>query len=162
LKKVVFLIADMLHEEEFKKPRDAIIKAGHQVVTAGMAKEAISSAGEPIILDLLTEELDPHDYDGVVIPGGTGVTDSNSLRFVADMVKMNRLVGCICHGAQLLLQSGSIEGRRVSCIDPAGVQKAGGIMHDQPVAKDGKLVTAMFHDNVDEFTSLVLRTLAES
>jgi len=162
LKKVVFLLADMLHDEEFRKPRDAIVKAGHQVVTAGIAKEVISASGELMTLDILTEDLDAKNYDGVIIPGGTGITDPHSIRFVAEMMRMNKTVACICLGAQLLIQSGSIQGRVVSCIDPIGVQKAGGIAHNEPVARDGRLITAMFHDNLEEFTSLVLRALADS
>lgn len=151
----------MVHDEELRYIRKKLVDEGFHVVIGGMNPEQISNAGEPIMSDITTDRLDAGDFDGVVIPGGMGVVDESALRFVRDMVETEKMVAAICHGTRLLIQAGVVKGRRVACLDPADLQRAGGILHKESVVRDGNIITSMFEQDLPTFTSEILRSLKE-
>ena len=59
------------------------------------------------------------DYDLIILPGGVKALEKlrqeqQVLEFIKSWNNQNKIIGCICHGAQLLISSKITNGRDVS------------------------------------------------
>ena len=117
------------------------------------------------------EEVDPREYDGLVIPGGRMPEYVRLEKKLEEIVKHffeeNKPVAAICHGIQVLAAYGLIRGRRVTsyiATKPEAIN-AGAEWVDKEVVVDGNLVTSRaWPDNpywMREFIKLVKKRLEE-
>ncbi|MBB4284498.1 DJ-1/PfpI family protein [Roseospira goensis] len=107
--------------------------------------------GHTFTLNATFAEVNPADYDGLVLPGGRAPEYLRLNPAVLDMVRhffeADKPVAAICHGAQILTAAGVLDGRICSAYPACApeVRRAGGqyaeIAVDDAVT-DGKLVTA--------------------
>jgi protease I len=107
--------------------------------------------GHDFTLNATFANIDPHDYDALLISGGRAPEyirlNPKVLEIVRSFFADNKPVAAICHGAQILVAAGVVKGRRVSAYPAVGpdVTMAGGEYADIPIDKavtDGMLVTA--------------------
>ena len=168
-RKVVFLVADLTHDDELNFPKYWLLWEGADVVLVGLSATHTSKFGRVIethaTVDKLSGMLD--SVDGVVIPGGFGPdklrTNNNVQEFVREMVERGRVVGAICHGAQVLISADVVKGRRLTCWESVAqdVVNAGGRYVDESVVRDGNLITSRMPADLPAFTSALIGTLAE-
>lgn len=107
--------------------------------------------GHNFTLNATFDDIDPHDYAGLVIPGGRAPEylrlNQRVLEIVRTFFEPPRPVAAICHGLQLLTAAGVLKGRRCTAYPACGpeVTLAGGEYVEIPVTDaitDGLLVTA--------------------
>ncbi|MBE0478268.1 DJ-1/PfpI family protein [Candidatus Aerophobetes bacterium] len=115
----------------------------------------------------------PEDYDVVIIPGGFAPDylrcDRTTLKLVADMYKMGKIVAAICHGPQVLISADvvlgtdMIRGRNVTCWDAVidDIKNAGGNFEALPARRDGNVITGRLPDALPQFIQAVMEALAE-
>ncbi len=167
-KKILMLVGDYAEDYETMVPFQALTMVGHVVhaVCPGKKKgDSIRTAihdfegdqtysekrGHDFQLNATFAEVNPQDYDALVIAGGRAPEyirlDENVLAVTRHFFKENKPVAAICHGAQLLAAADVIRGRTVSAYPACApeVKSAGGKyasieMTDAVV--DGNLVTA--------------------
>ncbi len=99
-------------------------------------------------VDKSFDEVDPGEYDGLVIPGGRMpeyVRLNPALeRIVKHFFDAGKPVAAICHGPLILAAYGVLRGRRVTsyiAVKP-DVVNAGASWEDSEVVVDGNLVTS--------------------
>jgi len=107
--------------------------------------------GHRFTLNATFDDVQPEQYDALVIPGGRAPEylrmNPKVIAVVQHFAKANKPIAAICHGAQLLAAAGVIRGKRVSAYPAcaAEVKLAGAdyaqIGVDQAIT-DGNLVTA--------------------
>jgi protease I len=116
---------------------------------ASMKKSTITGKhGYPIEVDIAFKDVNPADYDILVISGGRGPEkmrlDNDALEIVKHFFKENKPVAAICHGPQVLVSAGVIKGRKATCW--IGIRDdiiaAGAIYEDREVVVDGNLVSS--------------------
>lgn len=131
-----------------KKAGDTIATAIHDFEGAQTYSE---KPGHNFTLNATFDDIDPADYDALVIPGGRAPEYLRLNPAVLAMVKhffdTDKPVAAICHGAQILTAAGVISGRKCSAYPACApeVTLAGGNFADIPVDQavtDGNLVTA--------------------
>ena len=107
--------------------------------------------GHNFTLNASFADIDPAEYDALVIPGGRGPEYLRMNPQVVEMVRhffvADKPVAAICHGAQLLAGARVLEGKTCSAYPAcrAEVELAGGTYADIAIdaaVTDGKLVTA--------------------
>ena len=93
-------------------------------------------------------DLDPEDYDALLIPGGRAPeyirNDEDVKRIVRHFFEEDVPVAAICHAPLILANAGVAEGRSMAAY-PAlqpDVEVAGGTFVDREAVVDGKLVTS--------------------
>jgi len=71
-KRVVLLVENLYQDLEFWVPYYRLKEEGAEVtvVGSGSARSYTSKYGYPVEVDKEAKEIDPSQYDGVVIPGG--------------------------------------------------------------------------------------------
>ncbi len=167
-KKILQLVGDYGEDYEIMVPFQALQAVGHKVhaVCPGKrAGEKVRTAihdfegdqtysekpGHNFALNATFDNVNPEDYDALVISGGRAPEyirlDPKVLEIVRCFFEDNKPVASICHGAQILVAAGVVKGRKVSAYPAVGpdVTVAGGTYADIPVDKavtDGNLVSA--------------------
>lgn len=167
-KKILMLCGDYAEDYETMVPFQALQAVGHTVHAVAPDKRSgdwvmtavhdfdgsqtySEKPGHRFILNASFAEVDPAQYDALVIPGGRA---PEYLRMHALVVEITRHflasdkpVAAVCHGAQLLAATGLIKGRRISAypacqveVELAGAEYCGIAVTE--AITDGKLVTA--------------------
>ena len=165
--KLLLLAGDFVEDYEIMVPFQALQMVGHTVhaVCPGkkkgdMVRTSIhdfegdqtytEKRGHNFMLNATFDEIDPAQYDGLVIPGGRAPEylrlNARVLDVVRHFAKTNKPIAALCHGPQLLAAAGVLKGRRLNAYPACApeVELAGGTyvsvdMTDAVV--DGNLVT---------------------
>ncbi|HKH59381.1 MAG TPA: type 1 glutamine amidotransferase domain-containing protein, partial [Flavitalea sp.] len=108
------------------------------------------------------------DYDMLVIPGGVinpdkMRTDKDCISFVQQFLESGKPVGAICHGPQLLIETGMISGRKMTSYHSIKTDliNAGVIWEDKEVVVDNGLVTSRSPKDLEAFNRKLIEELAE-
>lgn len=118
-------------------------------------------------IDKFLDEVSAEDYDAVIIPGGAWNPDAlrantDAHKFLQDMNNQSKPIASICHGPQVLINAGLVDGKEVTSwwsmhID---LENAGGKVKDQPVVVDGNLITSRAPIDLADFLDAVIGQLA--
>ena len=112
------------------------------------------------------DEINPRDFDALIIPGGFS---PDRLRVIPEVLKLVRefheegkLIAAICHGPQVLISAGIVKDRRMTCYEAVkdDLVNAGAIYVDEPAVKDGNVITARVPDDLPEFCRLIIESLS--
>lgn len=167
-KKVLMLVGDYVEDYEVMVPFQALQMVGHVVhaVCPGkMSGEKVRTAvhdfegdqtysekrGHDFTLNATFDDINPHDYDALIIPGGRAPEyirlNEKVIEIVRHFAESNKPIAAICHGLQLLTAANVIKGKRCTAYPAVApeVKNAGGeyveVALDDAVV-DGNLVTA--------------------
>ncbi|MGZ3439277.1 MAG: DJ-1/PfpI/YhbO family deglycase/protease [Polyangia bacterium] len=167
--RIACVLAEGFEDSEFRKPYDALRDAGHEVVVIGKKKgeKLEGKAGkEKTKADLGIDEAHAEDYHALFIPGGHSPDMLRAdPRFVAfTKAFADKPILAICHGPQLLMSAGLVQGRRMTAWKTVQVdlQLAGVDVVDEAVVVDGNLVTSRQPGDIPEFIERSLELLRHS
>jgi protease I len=121
--------------------------------------------GYQLASDIAYKDVDPTQYDGLLIPGGRAPEEirlnTDLVRIVRYFLDNNRLVGAMCHGVMLIYTARAIRGRRLAAyqgIRP-DIELLGGEFVDREVVVDGSLVTSRGWPDLPAFMREFLKRL---
>ena len=167
-KQLLMLVGDFVEDYEVMVPFQALQAVGHEVYAVCPGKkrgDSVATAihdvegdqtysekpGHRFELNATFDDIDPSDFDALVVPGGRAPEylrlDENVLEMVRHFDAAGKPIAAICHGLQLLATAGVLEGKRCTAYPACGpeVTAAGGVYVEVPVTEavvDGSLVTA--------------------
>lgn len=167
-KMLLMIVGDFVEDYEVMVPFQALQAVGHEVYAVCPGKkrgDSVATAihdfegdqtytekpGHGFGLNATFADIDPADFDGLVVPGGRAPEylrlDENVLDMVRHFDSAGKPIAAICHGLQLLATAGILEGRRCTAYPACGpeVIMSGGEYIEVPVTDavvDGSLVTA--------------------
>ncbi|HVT99657.1 MAG TPA: DJ-1/PfpI family protein [Acidobacteriaceae bacterium] len=134
--KLLMIVGDYAEDYETMVPFQALQMVGHTVHAVCPGKKAgqqIRTAihdfegdqtysekrGHNFTLNATFAEVNPADYDGLVLPGGRAPEylrlDETVLALIRSFIEEHKPIAAICHAAQLLAAAGVLQGRKVSC-----------------------------------------------
>lgn len=165
--KLLMIVGDFIEDYEVMVPFQALQMVGHTVDTVCPNKKAgefvktsihdfegdqtyTEKVGHNFLVTATFADIDPDDYDGLILPGGRAPEylrmDEKVIDIVRHFVKADKPIGAICHGPQILAAADVIRGKQVNCypacapeVKLAGARFVPVEMTDAVV--DGKLVT---------------------
>ncbi|SFG09729.1 protease I [Planifilum fulgidum] len=149
-KKVVCLVEADFEDLELWYPVMRLREEGAEVLLAGPERGAVYKGkyGVPATADLSFDELDPEEYDGLLIPGGWAPDklrrDPRVLRTVRSLHEAGKPIGQICHAGWVLISARILQGKRVTSTPGIrdDMENAGARWVDEPVVVDGNLVSS--------------------
>jgi protease I len=121
--------------------------------------------GYEVVANATVLDTDPDGYDLLVLPGGKAPealrTDERVLQIARGFFEQEKLVAAICHGPQILLSAGVLEGRTATCADSVAAElKDGGVVYqDSAVVVDGRLITSRRPPDLPAFLREIMRRL---
>ena len=165
--RVVVLTANLYQEIEFWYPVMRFRELGARVTIASLATGETygSKLGYPVQADIAVDDIDPAQFDVLIIPGGLAPealrTSAGTLDLVRKTFEQDKVVAAICHAPWVLVSAGVIQGRRVTCVGPVrdDVINGGGDYVDQSIVVDGHLVTAQLPNDVPGFCQEIIKQI---
>jgi len=173
-KTAVILTADEFEDMELFFPLFRLMEEGVDVTIAAPSTGTIyGENGYALEVETTIDEINPDDYDLLIIPGGSPTGAPATVRNVAKardiataFFAANKPVASICHGPYTLVSAGLLEGRRLTASwhdgVPEEIRAAGGTWLDEPVVVDGNLVTSRWPMDLPSFMREVVRLLRDS
>ncbi|MBN2008115.1 type 1 glutamine amidotransferase [candidate division KSB1 bacterium] len=164
MKHAVIITAKGFQDEEFTYPFYRLLEAGFHVDVATKGMEVVHGKyGIPVKPTVDALELNPKDYDLVILPGGYEAPDRvrqipEVLGFVKAMFETGKLVAAICHGPWVAISAGIMQGMRATCYPGMAddLINAGANYVDAPVVVDDNLITAPHYRNNGDFMKAIL------
>ena len=148
-KGVLLFLADGFEECEGLIVVDILRRAGISVTTASIMgrEQVVSSHQIKIAADVLAEQVDPAQFDAVVLPGGIpGTPNLKACPLVTDtcrsFFKSGKLVAAICAAPSILGALGLLQGKRATVYPGMEDTLAGAEHAPGEVVVDGNLITS--------------------
>lgn len=167
--KALIISADHFEDSELLYPFYRLQEEGLQVDIASIARGKINGKhGYEIVVDKALRDIEPKAYDLLVLPGGKAPAklrkEPDAVAIAQDFMRSNKPVAAICHGPQILITAGVLEGRRATCYHSVAeeLQESGALYEDSEVVVDGKLVTSRQPSDLPAFMREIVRLLEKT
>jgi protease I len=171
--RVAMLVTDGFEQSELTGPRAALEQAGASVTLISNKLGKVQGfqhvdKADQFDVDLTFDEVDPSDFDAVVLPGGAVNADQiriipQAQQIVKGMQQEGKPIAAICHGAWLLVSAGLVKGRTLTSWPTLqdDIRNAGGIWVDQQVVRDRNWISSRKPDDIPAFNETMLEVIAQ-
>jgi protease I len=172
-KRVAILTENGFEEVELTHPKKALEEAGATVHIVSPQNEKVKAwdhdhwSGE-VNVDVHVSDVNIENYDMLIIPGGVinpdkMRTDVDCVSLVQQFLEAGKPVAAICHGPQLLIETGMISGRKMTSYHSIKTDliNAGVIWEDKEVVVDNGIITSRSPKDLEAFNSKLIEELAE-
>ncbi len=167
-KRVAILVEQDFEDSELVEPMKAMKEAGADVTVVGSGSQRSywgKRRDANVKADVSADQVGAGDFDAVIIPGGYAPDKMRLHQPMIDLVKkaydMGKVVAAVCHGPQLLISAGIVRGRRVTSWPSVEIdlRNAGAEWIDEPVVRDGNLITSRKPADLPAFSKAVIEAL---
>ncbi len=147
-KKIVIITADNTQDLEFFYPYYRLNEEGYSVdVVTPQGGEFKGKMGMGLKETQSIDQVNPADYELLYIPGGKAPEvlrkEEKVIAFVKEFAKSGKPIAAICHGPQVLVTAGLVQGRRIAAwpeVRPE-IEQAGGTFVNEALVEDGPFIT---------------------
>ena len=172
-KKVAILTENGFEEVELTSPMNALEQAGATVHIISPQKEKVKAWNTDhwsieLPVDKQVKDASPEDYDMLLLPGGVlnpdkTRQDKDCIAFAQYFLEQGKPLAAICHGPQLLIETGMLEGRTMTSYPSlkTDLKNAGVNWVDKEVVVDNGLVTSRSPEDLEAFNKKVIEELSE-
>ncbi|CAN5261265.1 type 1 glutamine amidotransferase domain-containing protein [soil metagenome] len=172
-KKVAILTENGFEESELTSPKAAMEKAGIHVDIVSPQSDKVKGWDTDhwsieLDVDVNVKNANADDYDAIVIPGGVLNPDKmrankDCVEFAKSFMEAGKPVAAICHGPQLLIETGLLKGRKMTSYHSVKTDliNAGVEWEDEEVVVDKGLVTSRNPKDLPAFNKKVLEEIGE-
>lgn len=164
--KILILSADRFEDTELTVPLARLREAGMHVDVGSFTVGTIyGKHGERVHANRSFADIDPEEYDALLLPGGKAPAllrrNTHVLALVRHFFEADKPVAAICHGPQILISAGVLAGRAVTAYRGVAHEliKAGAHYRDAEVVVDGNLVTSRTPADLPAFLREFLKQL---
>lgn len=160
--KIMLPLAEGFEEIEALTVLDILKRAGIEVETVGVVGSSITGDhGLRVTTNKRLSEINADDYDGIVLPGGSGYSvllrTSQLMKILQKLNSRNKLIAAICAAPSVLAKAGVLEGRKAT-IYP-GMEREIPYPRDERVVVDGNIVTSQGPGTAMEFALKIVELL---
>lgn len=168
-RKIAILIAEAFQDEEVAEPVTFFRSQGFEPVLIGLSTQLYHGkyGRHSYTANLDIDNAKVEDYAALLIPGGSAPErlriEERVLKFVRDFALSGKPIGAICHGPQVLISAGLLNGRHITSYVGIrdDVKLAGADYEDAEVIIDGNLVTSRKPGDIPAFNEAILGIVGE-
>jgi protease I len=174
MKKVAILTENGFDESELTGPKKAMEDAGMQVDIVSPQKYKVKAWDEDhwgieLPVDVNVADAHADNYDALMIPGGVMNPDKmrgnmDCVNFAKEFMLSGKTVAAICHGPQLLIETGMLDGRQMTShhsIKTDLVNAGVTWWQNREVISDEGLITSRGHRDLRAFNKKLLEEIRE-
>lgn len=167
-KRVAILAEEDFEDSELMEPMRAMKDTGARVlvVGSGSKKSYKGKRGTATIMaDTTADKVKADEFDAVIIPGGYAPDKMRLHQPMIDLVRKahdeGKIIAAVCHGPQLLISADIVRGRRITSWPSVAVdlKNAGAIWVDEPVVRDGNIITSRKPADLPKFNKTIIEAL---
>lgn len=166
-KNIAIFIEDFYEDMEFWYPYYRMREEEAEVVVIGPEiKSFKGKKGMPAIADKTIQEVDPIDFDALIIPGGYSPDRMRRvpemIEFVQKMNEENKVVAAICHAPWMLASANIIKGKKMTSFFSIknDMVNAGANWVDEEAVKDGNIITSRNPGDLPAFCKAIINSLS--
>jgi protease I len=163
-KKALIITGKMVQDHEYIYPLYRLKEDDYLVdiaTTDGL--ETQGQIGVKVIPNKLTSELSVNDYDLLILPGGAKCMeylrqDRSTINFISAFHATGKVIGSICHAAQLLISAKIVKGKKIAGYYSLkdDIENAGAIYEDRPAVIDGNIVSTAHYKDIGHWMKAVI------
>ena len=155
MKKAAIIVASRdFQDEECFLPKEILENEGVEVkIISNQEGLALGTEGGEVKVDILLENLNPSDFDGIIFVGGPGclkhLDNESSYKIAREAVKQGKVLAAICISPVILAKAGVLKGKKATVwslpLDkkPVRILKdKGAFYQERGVVVDGRIITA--------------------
>jgi protease I len=167
-KRIAILAEQDFEDVELMEPLKAMKEAGAQIFIVGSGSQTSyqGKRGKATIkVDIDADKVRADDFDAIIIPGGYAPDKMRLHQSMIDLVRkahdLGRVIAAVCHGPQLLISAGIVSGRRLTSWPSVAIdlKNAGAIWVDEPLVKDGNIITSRRPSDLPVFNRAIIQAL---
>lgn len=169
-KKVIQLASNDFEDLELWYPVHRLREEGATVDIVGEKanEKYVGKYGVPIVSDIAFADINPADYDAILVPGGWSPDLLRRFDSVLKMVRhfdeQKQPIGQICHAGWVLISADVLKG--VNVTSTPGIKddmtNAGAVWHDEPVVVDGHIVSSRRPPDLPDYMREFIAVLEKS
>jgi protease I len=170
---IAILVTDGFEQVEFTEPKKALEEAGAitKVISSKRGKVQgfnHDTKADRFDVDLIFEEADPKDFDGVLLPGG--VFNADQIRIIPEAQRIvqgvhsdGKPIAVICHAPWLLVSARLVKGKTLTSWPSLqdDIRNAGAHWVDKEVVVDGKWVSSRKPADIPAFNQKMIEVFEE-
>ena len=172
-KKVAVLTENGFEEVELTSPKKVLEEAGAIVHIVSPQKDKVKAWDHDhwsieLPVDVPLSKANPEDYDALLLPGGVLNPDTlrlnkEAVSFAQHFLEQGKPLAAICHGPQLLIETGMISGREMTSYQSVqtDLKNAGAVWVDREVVVDNGLVTSRSPKDLEAFNKKLVEEISE-
>ncbi|HLW19602.1 MAG TPA: type 1 glutamine amidotransferase domain-containing protein [Cyclobacteriaceae bacterium] len=172
-KSIAIVTENGFEEVELTSPKAALENEGASVhIVSPQTDQVVSwdkkDWGKSFSVDKPIKEASVNDYDAVLIPGGVINPDhlrrsEEAIQFIKSFFEQGKPVAAICHGPQVLIETGKLKGRKVTSFFSVKTDliNAGADWSDEECVVDQGLVTSRNPDDLPAFNKKIIEEILE-
>ena len=163
-KRILMFVEDIYEDLELWYPKIRLIEAGASVVVAGPEKNKVymGKHGYPCRAEASIDEVQPSNFDAIVLAGGFAPDKLRRMEKVLDSVKyfyrQEKLIAHICHAGWIPISAGIMRGYR--CTSTPGIKddliNAGAVWVDEPVVVDRNMISSRRPDDLPDYCRAII------
>ena len=166
--KIAILATDGFEQSELLKPQKALTEAGAEVHVVSPQTGFIrgwdhKDWGESVHVDKALNEANADDYQALVLPGGVMNPDSlrnneEALKFVNQFIAQKKPIAAICHGPQILIETGFLAGKKMTSYwsVKTDMKNAGAEWVDKDVVCENGFITSRCPEDLPAFNKKMI------
>jgi protease I len=165
-KRVLFFAGPLYEDLELWYPKIRLEEEGVKTVVAGIGEKTYQGKrGYPVTVDTQVDQIDPIDFDGLVIPGGFAPDQlrrfEKVLQITRDIYQAGKPLGFICHAGWVPISAKILKGKRATSVRAIkdDMENAGVIWEDSAVVVDGNLISSRTPADLPQFCRALIRAL---
>lgn len=172
-KRIAIITENGFEEVELTSPKKALENAGARVEIVSPQQTKVKAWNGDnwsieLPVDVQLDNANADDYDAIVVPGGVinpdkMRRDQRCVDFVQHFLETGKPTAAICHGPQLLIETGLLKGRKMTSFPSikTDLQNAGAEWYDKEVIVDNGLITSRSPKDLDAFNRKVIEEIKE-
>ncbi len=164
--KILIMSADNFEDSELLVPYYRLLEEGIPVEIASLKQKHIQGKhGYEVKVDKTLKEVNPQDYDMLILPGGRAPgalrKEKEALEIAKHFFEKKKPVAAICHGPQILVSAGLLKGRSATCYKSVApeMKEAGARYEDREVVVDENLITSRQPSDLPAFLREIMKKI---
>jgi protease I len=167
-KRALIITGNGVQDHEFIYPYYRLKGEGFKVDVATKNGEDVTGIiGAKIPANKSYEEIKIEDYDLLILPGGVKAIEKIRqeqivLDFISEWDKQRKIIGSICHGAQLLISAKVVKERKISGYYSIkdDINNAGAMYIDASFITDKNIISSPHYKYLGEWMNETLKQLS--
>ena len=172
MKKAIIISGNLAQDHEFIYPYYRLLGAGYKIdvcILEGTPVKGFLGTTLPPNKDqkiINIEKANVEDYEMLVLPGGVKAMEKvrqnkDIINFISMFDSKEKVIACICSGAQLLISAKVVKGRNISGYYSMkdDLINAGANYKDEPAVIDKNIVTTAHYKDMGPWMEAALKLI---
>lgn len=166
---VAILVAEGFHDGEAYMPYGYLTNQGIDVTVIGPEIGPVTAYNSDFTIGIerTVNDVSKDEFEALIIPGGKAPAvlreNEDIVDFVTEFFEAGKITAAICHGPQVLVTAGVLEGRTITGVGgiQEEIEEAGAEYRDEELVIDDNLITSRVPDDLDSFSVAISEAVIE-